>query len=80
MSASVLMASWFKESNRGEIIGSPCFGSQSGTNGNPASIFLEHSGLPVSISTLILSPENVKKDQTGDVDVPRPNLKVKTEN
>ena len=69
MSASVLMASWFKETNRGEIIGSPCFGSQSGTNGNPASIFLEHSGLPVSISTLILSPENVTREQTGDLKV-----------
>ena len=67
MSASVLMASWFKETHRGEVIGSPCYGSQSGTNGNPASIFLKHSGLPVSISTLILNPENVNKAQTGDI-------------
>ena len=67
MSASVLMASWFKETHRGEIIGSPCYGSQSGTNGNPASIFLKHSGLPVSISTLILNPENVNKTQNGDI-------------
>ncbi len=69
MSASVLMASWFKETNRGEIIGSPCYGSQSGTNGNPASIFLKHSGLPVSISTLILHPENVNRDLTEDLKV-----------
>ena len=67
MSASVLMASWFKEKNRGQLIGTPCFGSQSGTSGNPASIFLDNSGLPVSISTLILRPNNSKKDQINDM-------------
>jgi C-terminal processing protease CtpA/Prc len=67
MSASVLMASWFKETQRGEIIGSPCYGSQAGTHGNPASVFLKYSGLPVSISTLILSPENINKERTGDL-------------
>jgi hypothetical protein len=61
------MASWFKESQRGEIIGTPCFGSVSGTNGNPASVFLKHSGLPISISTLILRPENVQNQKTGDI-------------
>ena len=75
MSASVLMASWFKETHRGKIIGTPCYGSQSGTNGNPASIFLKNSGLPVSISTLILRPENVKKELTGDLKMDQ-NIKV----
>ena len=67
MSASVLMASWFKETHRGKIIGTPCYGSQSGTNGNPATVFLKYSGLPVSISTLILRPENVQNGLTGDL-------------
>jgi len=66
MSASVLLASWFKENNRGEIIGTPCFGSLNATHGNPATIFLRNSGLPISISTLKLTPNNLMKSKWGD--------------
>ena len=55
MSASVLLASWFKDHNRGEIIGTPCFGSMQGTHGNAARIVLENSRIPMTISTLKLS-------------------------
>ena len=55
MSASVLLASWFKDHNRGEIIGTPCFGTMQGTHGNAARIVLENSRIPVTISTLKLS-------------------------
>lgn len=67
MSASVLLASWFKETNRGEIIGTPCFGSLNATHGNPATIFLKNSGLPLSISTLKLTPNNVEESKWGDI-------------
>jgi len=69
MSASVLLASWFEETNRGELVGSPCFGTLSGTNGNPATIFLKHSGLPVSISTLKLTPNAYQKTEGKDLSV-----------
>ena len=69
MSASVLLASWFKETNRGETVGTPCFGSLQATHGNPATIVLKNSGLPVSISTLKLTPNNVMKNKYGDIDV-----------
>lgn len=55
MSASVLMASWFKTHDRGQIIGTPCFGSMAGTHGNPGQVILTNSGLPISISTLKLN-------------------------
>lgn len=55
MSASVLLASWFKVHNRGQVIGSPCFGSMQGTHGNAARIVLENSRIPITISTLKLS-------------------------
>lgn len=69
MSASVLLASWFKETNRGKIIGAPCLGSLQGTHGNPATIFLKHSGLPISISTLKLTPNNMLKSSWGDIEM-----------
>jgi hypothetical protein len=69
MSASVLLASWFEETKRGDLIGSPCFGTVSGTNGNPATIFLKHSGLPVSISTLKLTPNAYQKTEVNDFSV-----------
>ncbi|MDB3905113.1 S41 family peptidase [Crocinitomicaceae bacterium] len=69
MSASVLLASWFKETNRGEIIGTPCFGSLNATHGNPATIFLKNSGLPLSISTLKLTPNNVMESKWGDIHI-----------
>ncbi len=55
MSASVLLASWFKNHDRGEIIGTPCFGTMQGTHGNAARIVLENSRIPMTISTLKLS-------------------------
>ena len=67
MSASVLLATWFKETNRGKIIGTPCFGSLQGTHGNPATIFLKYSGLPISISTLKLTPKNIHNKNSGDI-------------
>ena len=69
MSASVLLASWFKENSRGKIVGTPCFGSLHATHGNPATIFLKNSGLPVSISTLKLTPNNVMKSKWGDIHI-----------
>ena len=55
MSASVLLASWFTEHDRGQVIGTPCFGSMQGTHGNAARIVLENSRIPITISTLKLS-------------------------
>ena len=55
MSASVLLASWFKGHNRGKVIGTPCFGSMQGTHGNAARIVLENSKIPITVSTLKLS-------------------------
>jgi len=72
MSASVLLASWFKETNRGETVGTPCFGSLQATHGNPATIVLKNSGLPVSISTLKLTPNHVMKNKYGDIDIDKP--------
>ena len=69
MSASVLLAAWFKETNRGKIIGTPCFGSLQGTHGNPATIFLKYSGLPISISTLKLTPKNTQSQNLGDIEI-----------
>ena len=67
MSASVLLASWFKETKRGMVIGTPCFGSSQGTHGNPATIFLKYSGLPISISTLKLTPKKRQSEICGDI-------------
>lgn len=60
MSASVLFAGWFKSSSRGEIIGSPCMGTMSGTFGNSASIRLSGTGLPIIIATLKFNPQHSK--------------------
>ena len=77
MSASVLMASWFKSNERGEIIGSPCFGSMKGTHGNPGQVILKNSGIPISISTLKLNT----LVGTGDVEItPDISVKVSAEN
>lgn len=56
MSASAMFASWFRDTNRGEILGTPCMGSMSGTFGNSAVIRLEHSQLPLMIATLKFTP------------------------
>ena len=70
MSASVLMASWFKTHDRGEIIGSPCFGSMAGTHGNPGQVILTNSGLPISISTLKLNTLRGVKGFEVSPDIP----------
>ncbi len=63
MSASVLFAGWFKSSERGEIIGSPCLGTMSGTFGNSAQIRLSETGLPIIIATLKFNPQHTKNIQ-----------------
>lgn len=63
MSASVLFASWFRNVNRGEIIGSPCLGPMSGTFGTSVSLNLPSTGLPVMISTVKFNPQNIKGTQ-----------------
>jgi C-terminal processing protease CtpA/Prc len=70
MSASVLMASWFKTHDRGEIIGSPCFGSMAGTHGNPGQVILTNSGLPSSISSLKLNTLRGVKGFEVSPDIP----------
>lgn len=70
MSASVLMASWFKTHDRGEIIGTPCFGSMDGTHGNPGQVILTNSGLPISISTLKLNTFKGAKGFEVSPDIP----------
>lgn len=57
MSASVLFASWFRNANRGQIIGSPCLGPMSGTFGTSVSFNLPATGLPIMISTVKFNPQ-----------------------
>jgi hypothetical protein len=61
MSSSVLFAGWFKDAERGEIVGSPCLGSMSGTFGSSVTINLPGTGLPVIISTVKFNPKHTKK-------------------
>ena len=61
MSASVLFAEWFRYYNRGEIIGTPCLGSMSGTFGSSATFTLPRTGLPVMISTMKFNPSHSHK-------------------
>lgn len=61
MSASAMLAAWFKETQRGKIIGTPCMGTPSGTFGNAAVIFLENSRIPISVSTLKFTPVRYEK-------------------
>lgn len=63
MSASVLFASWFRNANRGQIIGSPCLGPMSGTFGTSVSINLPSTGLPIMISTVKFNPQYTKETQ-----------------
>lgn len=74
MSASVLFTSWFKSMNRGEIIGSPCLGTMSGTFGNGVQINLKETGLPVSISTLKFNPLHTKEKYLEAI---QPTVKIK---
>lgn len=61
MSASVLFAGWFRNSERGEIIGWPCLGSMSGTFGSSVTINLPTTRLPVMISTAKFNPQHTKE-------------------
>ena len=51
------------------MIGTPCLGSLKATHGNPATIFLKHSGLPISVSTLKLTPNSMLKSSLGDIEM-----------
>jgi len=63
MSASAMFASWFRDTNRGEIVGTPCMGSMSGTFGNSATIRLSNSQFSIMISTLKFTPTHFDKIQ-----------------
>lgn len=63
MSASVLFASWFKNNERGKIVGSSCMGPLSGTFGNSATIRLNNSQFSIMISTLKFTPTKYEKIQ-----------------
>jgi len=63
MSASALFASWFRDNERGKIVGSPCMGPMSGTFGNSATIRLKNSQFPIMISTLKFTPTKYEKIQ-----------------
>ena len=63
MSASALFASWFRDNERGKIVGSPCMGPMSGTFGNSATIRLNNSQFPIMISTLKFTPTKYEKIQ-----------------
>ncbi len=63
MSASALFASWFRDNERGKIIGSQCMGPMSGTFGNSATIRLKNSQFPIMISTLKFTPTKYEKIQ-----------------
>ena len=61
MSASAMFASWFRDNNRGKIVGSPCMGPMSGTFGNSATVRLSNSQFPIMISTLKFTPTKYKE-------------------
>lgn len=63
MSASALFASWFRDNERGKIVGSPCMGPMSGTFGNSTTIRLNNSRFPIMISTLKFTPTKYEKIQ-----------------
>jgi hypothetical protein len=67
MSASVLFASWFRNANRGDIIGTPCLGPMSGTFGTSVSLKLPSTGLPVMISTVKFNPQYAKETQLDPI-------------
>lgn len=52
ISASVDCASWFRQINRGPILGEPCMGPITGTCGNPISFYLKNTGIEVLTSTM----------------------------
>jgi hypothetical protein len=52
ISASVDCASWFRQINRGLILGEPCMGPITGTCGNPISFTLKNTGVDVLTSTM----------------------------
>ncbi len=63
MSASAMFAAWFKENEKGKIIGTPCMGTMSGTFGNSATIYLKNTGFPVMISSLKFTPQSQSEIQ-----------------
>ena len=65
MSAAANFAAWFKSSKRGELVGTPCMGSLSGTFANSSTILLPQTQLTVSISTLKITPLSMDKIDFG---------------
>jgi hypothetical protein len=63
MSASVLFAGWFKNADRGQIVGSPCLGSMIGSFGSNVNLNLQRTGLPVMISTIKFNPMFSKENK-----------------
>lgn len=59
MSAAANFAAWFKSSKRGELVGTPCMGSLSGTFANSSTILLPQTQLTMSISTLKITPLSI---------------------
>lgn len=52
ISASVDCASWFRQINRGIILGESCMGPLTGTCGNPISFYLNNTNIEVLTSTM----------------------------
>jgi C-terminal processing protease CtpA/Prc len=61
MSASANFAAWFRTVDRGQIVGTPCMGTLSGTFANSTVIFLPNTMLSVSISTLKITPAHLSE-------------------
>ena len=56
MSASVMFSSWIQSTKRGLIYGEMCMGGHKGTFGDAVSIKLKHSKIPISMSTIKITP------------------------
>lgn len=65
MSAAANFAAWFKSSKRGELVGTPCMGSLSGTFANSSTILLPQTQLTMSISTLKITPLSIDTIDVG---------------
>lgn len=52
MSAAANFTAWFKSANRGLVFGSQVSGTNAGTFANPIELYLENSGIGVSIATM----------------------------
>jgi len=71
MSAAANFAAWFRGAKRGEIIGTQCMGSSSGTFANSARLILPNTLLSISISTLKITPLHVDDGPTNQIELDR---------